>query len=554
MSSPPARAIPLYTVLTGNSGAVWTVGEQVGSGGTAQVFAVSRADGTAAVAKVLSGHRFPIDDEARQRFDREARHLRAVEHPNVVRVLDLAAYGEEPVLILERADKSLYMVLRELDGPIPVWLTTAWFRAALAGVAAMHEVGLVHRDLSPKNILFDARGRLLIADFGTVRHLHDGTITTDRSALGSLIYVSRQQFEQAHTATFADDVFSLGQIAYELLTGSRPVGNAPSVGRAREDIPAPLAELIEAMRSDDSNDRPATGREALERLLALITSSRDDAMPAIESSLHTLWRERQLETLAGLRGTIDDECLPQLEEVVTSIGPVRLGVSQFRALEPQRAHEEVALDRSGSRGGFLYPYGVLVLLGSGSARFHVGTLEGGGFTWTNANLHNRLNGKAMQVESEPVQSVGQAHEFAALVVLHQLEAPEFWRAFDTPSFLEGTPCADCGRPLGLRVYREDLDVNSYVRHPSVHRSALCPEEEGSEPLRCCICGQQFSRHADRDEYGPYDAVGCGCGGFAFQVDYDERPWSWSRPMKPADIAACLERQVRAFDGVPPWDI
>jgi hypothetical protein len=211
------------TAVTGRSGREWRIGAELGRGGTAIVYEALSDDLVDAAAKVLSAHRFPVDAGMRRRFQREGALLSCIDSHHVVRVLDEAVFHGEPILFLERLDTSLYAALSEASpGPPSLSSAVTWLWQALLGVAAMHLADMVHRDLSPKNLLLRADGALVVGDFGTVRHLDDEAISDTGAALGSLIYISRQQFGNSHTATARDDVYSLGQIAYELLSGWRP--------------------------------------------------------------------------------------------------------------------------------------------------------------------------------------------------------------------------------------------------------------------------------------------------------------------------------------------
>jgi hypothetical protein len=129
----------------------------------------------------------------------------------------------------------------------------------MSGVMALHARGMVHRDLSPRNLLLRSDGRLVVADFGTVRHLDDATMTANEN-FGSLLYISPQQFEDAHSAQPSDDLFSIGQIAWHLLIGRPPMGAVRAVRGLRDDVPKDLSDLIEALRSDNPRWRADADR------------------------------------------------------------------------------------------------------------------------------------------------------------------------------------------------------------------------------------------------------------------------------------------------------
>ena len=273
-TSSPVQQPDVGTTLTGQSGDRYVVVSRIGRGGTACVYDVMAADGSNWAAKVLSDHRFPVDDAMRARFAREIEQLARVDHPHVLRFRDRAAFAGEPVLIFELAARSLHDHLAGWHSAVPLPAALRWLEQAFDGVAELHRLGLVHRDLSPKNLMLRADGSLAVGDLGTVRHLDDATITQDHLALGSLIYISAQQFDDAHDANPRDDVFSLGQTAWQLLAGRRPVGNVPAIDTVRPHLPAGLAELVERARDDNPSRRPANAGVALSTLRKIIAADR----------------------------------------------------------------------------------------------------------------------------------------------------------------------------------------------------------------------------------------------------------------------------------------
>lgn len=262
---------PLWEALrfTGRSGATYVVGSQLGRGGTAVVFEVIGPDGQRLAAKALSPHRFAITVDARERFRRESEHLLTINHPNVIRAVDIGERGEELILVTELATDSLYDRLSR--SPPSDEMAIEWLRQMLEGAAAIHAHGFIHRDITPRNLLFADDDRLVLADFGTVRALDDETLTTAAEKLGSLVYISREQFNDPHTATIADDLFSIGQIAWELFAHRRPIANPPHISLVRPDLDTRVVELVERLRSYDPKVRPASAADAITELSRSVT-------------------------------------------------------------------------------------------------------------------------------------------------------------------------------------------------------------------------------------------------------------------------------------------
>ncbi len=154
----------------------------------------------------------------------------------------------------------------------------------LVGLQAMHAVGLVHRDLAPKNIYLRDDGTPVLGDFGTVRATTDSTLTATKEGLGSLLYISSSQFESQHQSTPLDDLFAVGQIAWQLLAGRRPAGNPPPIERVRPDVDRHLAHWVRRMRSEDPDERLLDVSDALEQLTSAVRNDGLHPLAGTESS------------------------------------------------------------------------------------------------------------------------------------------------------------------------------------------------------------------------------------------------------------------------------
>lgn len=242
-----------------DSGRNYVVRYEIGRGGTAIVHAVRSVAGTYA-AKCLMVGRFSLDVLV-DRFEREVANLAKVTHENVIKYIDQAYRGPRLILVMETADGSLHDRIKLAD--FELHEAAQWVFEILSGLSEIHTCGLVHRDLSPKNVLFVGT-RPKIADFGTTRCKDDDDLTSDldRIAMGSLIYISAEQRKDPHSVEFSDDVFSAGQIAYELFTGNPPTFNAPPM-TSYDGFPEGLAKIIERMRAYKRADRYDDATQAL---------------------------------------------------------------------------------------------------------------------------------------------------------------------------------------------------------------------------------------------------------------------------------------------------
>ncbi|MDX6669346.1 MAG: eukaryotic-like serine/threonine-protein kinase [Solirubrobacteraceae bacterium] len=209
----------------------------VANGGMAGVWsAEDRVLGRRVAIKLLSGH-FAADEVAMRRFDREARTAAGLSwHPHVVTIYDVGEADDRPFIVMEYlSGGSVADALREHR--ITHEQALDWLHQAADALDTAHAGGIVHRDIKPGNLLFDERGRLVIADFGIARLAHDTTATSTGQVLGTAAYISPEQ-AAGERATPASDRYALAVVAFELLTGTRPFLATNETAVAREHVEA----------------------------------------------------------------------------------------------------------------------------------------------------------------------------------------------------------------------------------------------------------------------------------------------------------------------------
>lgn len=160
------------------------------------------------------------------RFRREARLLAALNHPGIVDVHDYGESGEGTddriaYIVMELVDgQPLHEALAE-SGPMPAERALGLLAEALDALHAAHRRDIVHRDIKPSNLMLGADGRVTVTDFGIARALASTKITASHSVLGTALYMAPEQAEGAAT-TPACDLYAIGVVCYELLTGETP--------------------------------------------------------------------------------------------------------------------------------------------------------------------------------------------------------------------------------------------------------------------------------------------------------------------------------------------
>jgi serine/threonine protein kinase len=216
----------------------------LGRGGMAEVWSSLDERLDRRVAVKLLAPELSDQPESLVRFFTEAQAVARISHPNVVSVLDFGEHENRPFLVMEYMEGAS---LQDRTGePFLVERAFEIVEDAARAAGAAHTVGLVHRDIKPGNILMDREGRSKLADFGIASSHVSEQLTSTGIAVGSPHYVSPEQ-ASGHTCTPRSDVYSLGVVLYELLTGKVPFDapNATAIAIAHvEQPPVPPGMLV----------------------------------------------------------------------------------------------------------------------------------------------------------------------------------------------------------------------------------------------------------------------------------------------------------------------
>jgi len=240
----------------------YQLGALLGRGGMGDVYlAEDPAFGRQVALKVLRLDRRQ-GQELLQRFKREGRLLSTIEHPNVVRILDLDPDGLPPFLVMEYVEGQTLEQL--LDGGCALDEALDMLSMAACGLAATHAQGIIHRDLKPANILIDGLGVAKVTDFGLAKRMDGQTmLTRTGQSLGTPAYMSPEQITGDPQAVGPEaDVYALGILLYRILTGQLPFAEKRVVDlfsrTVTEDVPSPRLLRPELSRALDAVCRKAT--------------------------------------------------------------------------------------------------------------------------------------------------------------------------------------------------------------------------------------------------------------------------------------------------------
>jgi serine/threonine protein kinase, bacterial len=173
------------------------------------------------VALKIMDSRYAGDHQFLTRFQREARAVARLKDPGLVAVYDQGIDGQHPFLVMELIEGGTLRELLRERGPMPPHAVAAVLGPVLGGLAVAHGAGLVHRDIKPENVLISDDGDVKIADFGLVRAVAEAKITSTSVILGTAAYLSPEQVATGDAGP-RSDVYAVGILAYELLTGATP--------------------------------------------------------------------------------------------------------------------------------------------------------------------------------------------------------------------------------------------------------------------------------------------------------------------------------------------
>lgn len=285
---------------------------QIGRGGMADVYLAKDLilDGQEVAVKVLRTN-YQTDQIAVQRFQREARAMAELDHPNIVRISDIGEEDGQQYLAMEYVNGlDLKRYIKE-NAPLANDVAVRIMGQILLAMRMAHTRGIVHRDLKPQNVLLTTDGVAKVTDFGIAVAFAETSLTQTNSMLGSVHYLSPEQARGAK-ATIQSDIYAMGIILFEMLTGRIPYDGDSAVTIALQHFQKPLPSV----REENANVPQALENVVLKATAKKLSERYKSVAEMYADLASSLSMDRSNEPRIVLEGNkVDTKTLPKLSQV-----------------------------------------------------------------------------------------------------------------------------------------------------------------------------------------------------------------------------------------------
>ncbi len=227
------------------------------------------------------------DEDAVKRFNREAKAVTSLSHPNIVSIYDVENEGEFYYLILEYVEGMTLKDYMIKNPRMPIETIVHIAKQIAAGLCHAHQNGIIHRDIKPQNILMNENLTCKITDFGIARAYGDTTLTQTNQMLGTVYYLSPEQ-ARGNVATAQSDIYSLGILIFEMITGQIPFKGEsavaialkhlqeelPDIDKYRDNVPQSVKNIVLQATMKNPNERYISSKELFEDLSTVLNPER----------------------------------------------------------------------------------------------------------------------------------------------------------------------------------------------------------------------------------------------------------------------------------------
>jgi serine/threonine protein kinase len=351
----------------------YTILDLLGRGGMGAVYLAEHVALHRKVAvKVLVPAKEDDQKLAMVRFQREARAAAALDHPNIVRIFDVANHQGVPYLVMEYVEGETLQAVIDRDGPIPYTTATEYIAQAAAGLQHAHEKGFVHRDIKPGNLIRDNAGSIKILDMGLARSVNPNdqlTAKLDQGAVvGTADFIAPEQAINNPAVDIRADIYSLGASLFALIIGKPPFeGNttqkllqhqlrtAPTLDSVDATLPRGLGAVVDKMLAKKPEERYQTPAEVIGALSPWLASSarilvglsctrmaEDEALQSSLSGIQRVGSSHNLPSLATLPDSGEFQPLQAFQETGTIAAAKTTRESNRPAASPDSKRKRIS--------------------------------------------------------------------------------------------------------------------------------------------------------------------------------------------------------------------
>ncbi|MCY3062513.1 Stk1 family PASTA domain-containing Ser/Thr kinase [Aerococcus sp. Group 1] len=322
-------------------------------------------------------------DDATRRFKREAMSISEVNHPNIVNIYDVGDDDDGHYIVMEYIEGiDLKQFIRK-NHPISKETYQGIMMQILAGVECAHRKGIIHRDLKPQNIMIKPDGQVKIMDFGIALVSTETSITQTNTIIGSVHYLSPEQ-ARGSMASYQSDIYSLGIVSFEMLTGQVPFDgesavsiaiqhfqeSLPDINQFRSDIPQAMQNVIMKATAKEANERYQTCEQMRQDLATCLDPSRANEAPFTPSLMKNetiVMAKDAIEKQITDETKVTPQAKPEPKETAqaTKAMPIGAGLASQKAEAQSEAKVKAAPPKASSRSKRRWPWfigGLLAIL------------------------------------------------------------------------------------------------------------------------------------------------------------------------------------------------
>ncbi|SEB19706.1 serine/threonine protein kinase [Thalassobacillus cyri] len=331
----------------------YLIKEMIGGGGMANVYLGKDTILEREVAIKVLRLEYGNDEEFIARFHREAQSATSLSHPNIVNIYDVGEEDDIYYMVMEHIDGMTLKKYIQLHSPVEVTEAIDIMRQVTSAIAHAHDNEIVHRDIKPENILIDHYGQVKVTDFGIAMALSATALTQTNSILGSVHYLSPEQ-ARGGVATKKSDIYSMGIVMFELLTGRLPFSgesavsvalkhlqnDTPSLKRWNPDLPQSVENVVLKATAKDPLQRYANVHEMEDDMETALDPARIDEAPfVIEDDLDEKTKAIPVITKEAFENNHNDETIVHTNGKSHATKPVEV-VADKKKSQPVKKKEK----------------------------------------------------------------------------------------------------------------------------------------------------------------------------------------------------------------------